>query len=70
MGQISDPVLTQFGYHIIQVEEKDPNRELNAYTLYQKKQEAYDKWLTDLRNAAKIERNWTLDKLPPTPAAG
>ncbi len=70
VGQISDPVLTQFGYHIIQVEEKDPNRELDAYTLYQKKQEAYSTWLTDVRNAAKIERTWTLDKLPPTPSAG
>ncbi len=70
VGQISDPVKTQFGYHIIQVEEKDPNRELNAYTISQKKSEAWQKWLTDLRNAAKIDRNWTADKLPPTPSAG
>jgi len=70
VGQISDPVLTQFGYHIIQVEEKDPNRELDAYTLYQKKQEAYNAWLTEVRNAAKIERAWTVDKLPPKPSAG
>ena len=70
VGQISDPVLTQFGYHIIQVENKDPNRELDAYTLYQKKQEAYNAWLTEVRNAAKIERAWTADKLPPTPSAG
>jgi len=69
-GQISDPVLTQFGYHIIQVEEKDPNRELDAYTLYQKQQEVYSAWLTEVRNAAKIERAWTLEKLPPTPSAG
>jgi hypothetical protein len=70
VGAISEPVKTQFGYHIIQVEEKDPNRELNAYTLSQKKSEAFQTWLTDVRNAAKIERNWTADKLPPTPGAG
>ena len=70
VGQISDPALTQFGYHIIQVEEEDPNRELDAYALYQKKQEAFSAWLDGLRNAAKIERNWTLEKLPPTPSAG
>jgi parvulin-like peptidyl-prolyl isomerase len=68
VGAISDPVKTQFGYHIIQVEEKDPNRELNAYTVYQKQQEAFDAWLTNLRNAAKVVRNWTLDKVPPTPS--
>ena len=70
VNQISEPVQTQFGYHIIQVEEKDPNRELNAYTVSQKKSEVYQKWLTDLRNAAKVIRNWTADKLPPTPSAG
>ncbi len=69
VGQISDPVKTQFGYHIIQVEEKDPNRALDAYTAYQKKSEAFQKWLTDLQAAAKIERNWSADKLPPTPGA-
>lgn len=69
-GQISEPVKTQFGYHIIRVEERDPNRELDAYTLSQNKQTAFDTWLTDIRNAANIVRNWTLDKLPPTPGAG
>ncbi|MCU0510886.1 MAG: peptidyl-prolyl cis-trans isomerase, partial [Anaerolineae bacterium] len=48
-GQTSDPVKTQFGYHIIQVEEREPNRELNAFIVQQKKQEAFDKWLTDIR---------------------
>jgi hypothetical protein len=70
VGAISEPVKTQFGYHIIQVEDRDPNRELNAYTVSQKKSEAFQKWLTDIRNAAKIERNWTAEKLPPTPGAG
>lgn len=70
VGQISEPVKTQFGYHIIQVEEKDPNRELNAYTVSQAKSQAFQTWLTNLRNAAKIDRNWTADKLPPTPGAG
>lgn len=69
-GAISEPVQTQFGYHIIQVQERDPNRELNAYTLSQKKSEIFQNWLTEIRNAAKVERNWTADKLPPTPSAG
>lgn len=69
-GQISDPVKTDYGYHIIQVEERDPARELDAYSALLKKYEAYQAWLTDLRNAAKIQRNWSLDKVPPTPAVG
>jgi hypothetical protein len=70
VNKISDPVKTQFGYHIIQVEEKDPNRALDAYTIYQKKQEFFQTWLTNLQNSAKIERNWTAADLPPTPGAG
>ncbi len=70
VGQISDPVKTDFGYHIIQVEERDPARALDAYSALVKKYEAYQAWLTEVRNAAKIERSWTLDKVPPTPAAG
>ena len=69
-GQISDPVKTDFGYHIIQVEERDPARELDVYSAAQKKYQAYQDWLTGLRNAAKIEKKWTLDKVPPTPAVG
>ncbi len=70
VGKISDPVKTQFGYHIIEVEQKDPNHPLDAYTLAQNKSQAYQKWLTDIRNAAKIQRNWTAQDLPPTPSAG
>jgi parvulin-like peptidyl-prolyl isomerase len=68
-GQLSDPVKTQFGYHLIKVDERDPARELDAYTIQQKKYEAYNTWLTDLRNAAKVDRQWTLSKVPPTPSA-
>lgn len=67
-GEVSQPVKTQFGYHLIKVEERDPARALDTYTLEQKKYEAYQAWLTDLRAAAKVDRTWTLDKVPPTPA--
>jgi parvulin-like peptidyl-prolyl isomerase len=68
-GQVSDPVQTQFGYHLIKLEERDPARTIDEFTLQQKKYEAYQKWLSDLKTAAKIERNWTLEKIPPTPGA-
>jgi parvulin-like peptidyl-prolyl isomerase len=68
-GQVSDPVKTQFGYHLIKVEERDPARSIDPSSLQQKKYEAFQKWLSDLRTAAKVERNWSLDKVPPTPGA-
>jgi len=68
-GKLSDPIKTQFGYHLIQVEEKDPARALDAYTIQLKKYEAFNTWLTDLRNAAKVERAWAIEKVPPTPSA-
>jgi len=68
-GEVSDPVKTQFGYHLIKVEERDPARELDAYTVSQNKYSAFQKWLTDLRNAATVDRRWSLEKVPPTPSA-
>ena len=68
-GKISDPVRTQFGYHLIRVDEKDPARALDAYTIQLKKYEAFNKWLADLRTAAKVDRAWTIEKVPPTPSA-
>ena len=68
LGQLSDPVKTQFGYHLIKLDEKDPARELDAYTVQMKKYEAFNTWLTDLRNAAKVDRQWALNKVPPTPS--
>lgn len=66
-GQISGPIKTQYGYHIVQVLEKDPARPLDEFTLQQKRYLAFTEWLNNLRNTAAIERNWTLDKVPPTP---
>ncbi len=68
-GQVSDPVKTDYGYHLIKVDERDPARALDAYTLQQKKYEAWTAWLTGLRNAATVTRNWSQEKIPATPAA-
>jgi parvulin-like peptidyl-prolyl isomerase len=45
-GQISDPVKTSFGYHIIQVLEKDPNRPLDPGPLLQAREKGYQDWLS------------------------
>ncbi len=64
-GETSDVVETSSGYHIIMVEERDEDRELNPAVLDAKKREAFQLWLSDLRGSAAIERNWSEDKVPP-----
>lgn len=66
VGQVSDPVLTDFGYHIIKVEEKKAGRKLTfeevendlKQFLYQKAaQVKYEAWLKDLRAKSNIKIN-------------
>ncbi len=68
-GEISDPIKTQYGFHIIQVLEKDPNHELDESTLESLRQKAYQEWFTDYKAKAKIERFWSADKMPELPTA-
>lgn len=70
VGQISDIVTTQFGYHIILVTEKDPARPLDESGLASKKSQAFEDFLTKLRDESKIERSWNTSKIPPTPIGG
>lgn len=73
-GAISEPVKTQFGWHLIQVLEKGP-QPLTASELEQKRQQALDDWLTAQRQAASADGKllvetfdiW-LERVPDTPA--
>jgi parvulin-like peptidyl-prolyl isomerase len=55
-GQVSDVIQSTFGFHIVQVLERDSNRPLDNDTLLQLQQQAVERWLDGLRQAAKVER--------------
>ncbi len=54
-GQISGVVQSSFGYHIIQVIERDPARTLTPEQMLKLQQQAMDAWLAGLRAAAQVE---------------
>ena len=64
-GETSDVVETSFGFHIILVEERDEDRELDPAMLEERIGEAFQAWLLDLEATATIERYWSEDKVPP-----
>jgi parvulin-like peptidyl-prolyl isomerase len=56
IGQISDPVESQFGYHIIEVMERQPG------------EPNFNAWLQDQKATAQIVRSLTSARLPTLPA--
>jgi len=65
VGEISEPIKTQFGYHILQVIERDENRPKDENTLAQEKAQAFQAWLQEQILATNIERpDNLLSRLP------
>jgi parvulin-like peptidyl-prolyl isomerase len=64
-GEISQPIRSDFGYHIIQVLEKDPNHPKDENSLQQERTTAYENWLKEQIAATPVERTSDLaSKLP------
>jgi parvulin-like peptidyl-prolyl isomerase len=56
VGQVSDVITTSFGYHVVQVTEKDKSRALPPELLQDTRQRAFLEWLKAVRESVKIER--------------
>ena len=56
IGEISQPIKSQFGYHIIEVLEKDENHPKDEATLEQERNKAFSDWLTEKKTTVEIER--------------
>ncbi len=62
--EISDPIETTFGWHIIQLLERDPDRPFEEDVLEQRKAAALSEWLADQSLSDAVERYWSSDKVP------
>ena len=63
IGEISEPIETQFGWHIVEVLERE-ERELSPADYRQRQSQAYNDWLSSARMETNIEDLWTSDKAP------
>ncbi len=69
VGEINEPVKSQFGYHIIQVLERDENHALSPDQLDQAQQQRYSQWLDEQQSGSDIQRYWTPEIVPTIPGA-
>ncbi len=69
VGQVSDPVQTQFGWHIVQILGKE-TRAVDDTTYNQLVQSAFNSWLQDQRTASSVEVLGDAPQLIPTLQSG
>lgn len=55
-GQISGVIQSAFGFHLVQVLERDANRQPDAGQMLKLQPQVMEQWLSGLRAAAKVER--------------
>jgi parvulin-like peptidyl-prolyl isomerase len=62
-GQISNPITTTNGVEIIKLEERDPNRPLEASHLETFKSQAFNNWVDEAKKGSGVQRAIDSDKM-------
>ncbi|MCB0115711.1 MAG: peptidyl-prolyl cis-trans isomerase [Caldilineaceae bacterium] len=66
IGEVSEPVQTQFGYHLIETLERDENRAKDEAQLQQERAQAFQQWLQEQSLELNVERPSDLPSALPT----
>lgn len=64
VGEISQPISTTFGIHLIEVQEKDPERAKDPVQLEQERAQAFEAWLQEQVAALQVERGDVVAAMP------
>lgn len=70
IGEISEPISTTFGYHILEVLDRDEARPKDENQLSQERDSAYQEWLQSQINTLEIERPESITDLLPASFRG
>ena len=65
IGEVSEPISTTFGYHLIEVLEKDDARPKDESQLQQERTQAYQDWLQAQKGQLTIDRPSDIESLLP-----
>ena len=63
IGLHPDPVPTDFGVAVVQIAEREM-RELSASEQEERRYQAFEEWLDDIREEGDVENNWTPSMIP------
>jgi parvulin-like peptidyl-prolyl isomerase len=63
-GEVSEPFQTDFGWHIATVTDREEDRPIELNVLDQQRQQVFDEWLEEQREAADIETDHELPEDP------